>query len=59
MIYQKDCFPVLEKTHGVREVSHFLAYFDEFTTGLDGFKNSIVEFFLQASCVLILFSGRA
>ena len=45
MIYQKDCFPVLEKTHGVREVSHFLAYFDEFTTSLDGFKNSSAEFF--------------
>ena len=43
----------------MREVSHSLAYFDEFTTGLDGFKNSSVEFFLKASCVLILFSGRA
>ena len=43
----------------MREVSYFLAYFDEFTTSLDDFKNSSAEFFLKASYVLILFSGRA
>ena len=36
---------MLWKQHGAGEVSHFLAYFDEFTTSLDGFKNSSAEFF--------------
>ena len=37
-------FP-LWKQLGAGEVSHFLVYFDEFTTSLDGFKNSSAEFF--------------
>ena len=36
---------MLWKQHGAGDVSHFLAYFDEFTTSLDGFKNSSAEFF--------------
>ena len=59
MIYQKILFSCSEKVHHVGEVSQFLAYLDEFTTRLDGFKNSSAEFFLKASRVLILFSDRA
>ena len=36
---------LLWKQLGAGKVSHFLVYFDEFPTSLDGFKNSSAEFF--------------